>query len=42
MFAAATAAPKISFETVDMITVSAMLLTRRRLDYLPQIPITPA
>jgi hypothetical protein len=38
MLATAIAAPKISFDTFAMIAFSAMLSTRRRLDYLPQIP----
>jgi hypothetical protein len=42
MLAAAIAAAKISFDTFAMITFSAMLSTRRRLDHLPQFPITLA
>src|SRR5262249_44820494 len=38
MLATAIAAPKIGFDTFAMTAFSAMLSTRRRLDYLPQIP----
>jgi hypothetical protein len=38
MFATAIAAAKISFDTLAMITFSATLSTRRRLDYWLQIP----
>jgi hypothetical protein len=38
MPATAIAAAKISFDTFAMITFSAMLSTRRRLDYSLQIP----
>jgi len=40
MLATAIAAPKISFDTFAMIAFSAMLSTRRRLDYIAANPIT--
>jgi len=40
MLAIAIAAPKISFETFAMIPFSAVLLTRRRSDYVAANSIT--